>query len=478
MRCLAPLLHKEVITRMDEKQTFGELKILQKLNDYEFAFEADILRDGPVQGGRWVFENLREYYKTFAGRPVLVAYIGPKVGDGHNSRDRRDPKTGEVYRSFMDATAERIVGTISEDLEDLTLFEEGGYTWLRVKGRIWAEYAHELVETIMRTGRMSVSIEANVYDVREEDGVEYYPRWEAVGLTVLGQDVKPAVPGANIRALADMEEEFENMKLRVASLVKASEDHETKPQNNPTPKELKQSMIFSKKQLAELQEKFGPDYKVLMARKEGDVTHIALMRKNDFVFCAYDMGEKDSAFYPEKVMPRGASIVLNAAEDGEGEVCAEAGEIICEECAEAEAAKETACAEVKRLSEELASVKSQLSAMQEFETKRRVSAAKEHAKSVLNGYNANRSEKVSETVIASIITDAENGAYTDRMDKDGNWIGLSAVEKDVKALCADEQMKLDAKRAEASKTEFVWRGMAASGSAADDGSPAALIAAL
>ncbi len=457
---------------------FGELKILQKLNDYEFGFEADILRDGPVQGGRWVFENLRENYKSFAGRPVLVAYIGGKVGDGHNARERRDPKTGEVYRSFMDATAERIVGTISEELSDLTLVESEGHTWLRVKGRIFAEYARELVDEIMRTGRMAVSIEADVFDVREEDGVEYYPRWAGLGVTVLSHDVAPAVPGANIRALADMEEEFNNMKLRVASLVqKASESHENKPQNNPTQKELKHKMVFSKSQLKELQEKFGADYRVVAAFDMNGQTRVYLTRKRDHALLSYDMGEKDTGVYAERIASASASIVF-AAKDGEDAMCVDAGDVICEECEECDAAKDTACAENKRLETELAAVKSQLAAMQEFESKRRISAAKEHAKSVLGAFNAKRAEKVSETVIASVISDAENGVYSDRMDKDGNWVGLSAVERDVKALCADEQMKLDAKTATSSETEFVWHGLSANGSDMDDGSPAALIASL
>lgn len=463
---------------MPENENYsGEIRILQRLNDYEFAFEADILRDGPVQGGRWVFENLDEYYKTFAGRPVLVAYIGNRVGDGHNFTTRRDPKTGEEYRSFLDPTAERIVGTISEELSDLTLVEgDNGYTWLRVKGRIFTEYARELVDTIMRTGRMSVSIEANVYDIREENGVEYYDRWVALGLTILHPDVAPAVPGANIRALADMEEEFESMKLRVASLVRESESREEKPQNKSTTKELKKRMNYSKQQLIQLQERFGAEYKVLSAFKKDGSIHVMLMRKSDYTFCSYEMGENDASVYLEKIETRSASIVLDA-QDGEEALCAEASDVVCGEVTDISAERDACAAENKTLSDALESVKNQLAAMQEFETRRRTAAAKDHAKSILNGYNANRAEKVSETVIASVVENAGNGAYNTIMDADGNWIGLSAVEKDVKALCADEQMKLDAKHAKDGKTQFVWERFA-SESPADDGSPAALIASL
>lgn len=456
------------------EMAFGELRVLQKLNEYEFGFEADILRDGPVQGGRWVFENLGEYYKTFAGRPVLVAYVGSRVGDGHNAREVRDPKTGEIYRSFLDPTAERIVGTISEEVSDLSLVEENGYTWLRVKGRLFTEYCRELVDTIVRTGRMAVSIEANVYDIREEEGVEHYDRWIALGLTILNPDVAPAVPGANIRALSDMEEEFEAMKLRVASLVEESQTHNTEPQNDSTRKGVEKTMIFSKAQLKELQEKVGGDYRVLAASRKDGVTRVMLMRKSDFTFCSYEMGVGEENVYPERFTACSATIRMEAAESDE-EICAEAGDVICEEVASANCEKEALCAENTRLSAELEEAKNQLNAMRDFETKRRKTAAADHAKNVLAQYNANRKDKVSETVIASVIKDAEDGAYNARTDADGNWIGLSAVEKDVKALCADEQMKLDEKTAKAEKGEFVWAKLGNRNASLDDGSIAALI---
>lgn len=450
----------------------GELRVLEQINRYEFAFEADILRTGPVQGGRWEFTNLEQNYKTFAGRPVLIAYVGRRVGDGHNDAERIDLETGERYRSFTDATAERIIGMISEEESDLTLFERDGYKWLRVKGRIWSYYAREAVDEIVRTGRMDVSIEAEVYGMREEDGREVYDKWTGLGLTILGAGVDPAVPGANIRALTDMQEEFETMKLRVASLV----EEENKPQNKSTTKELKHRMNYSKQQLIQLQERFGAEYKVLAAFKKDGVIHTMLMRKSDYTFCSYEMGESDASVYPEKIVTRAASIVLEVQE-GEEALCAEASDVVCGEVTDISAERDASAAENKTLSDTLDSMRSQIAAMQEFETRRRTAAAKDHAKSVLNGYNANRAEKVSETVIASVIEDAGNGAYNSIMDADGNWIGLSAVEKDVKALCADEQMKLDAKNAKDGKTQYVWEHFA-SESPADDGSPAALIASL
>lgn len=459
----------------------GEIKLLEKSNDFLFPVEIWMLND-KVNRNNWKFVNLSQHKDQWAGVPILVAYVngGRKTGDGHNQVTRID-RDGNEYQSFTDATAERICGSLSDDVNDIRLEERDGALWAVGRGALWAWYSHELCTQIAdwaRQGRtMSVSIEALVTESYMDGDVEVETSYIPLGVTLLGAGVAPAVQDAHIAMLSEIGEEFKELKLRAASYLNQSADN--KPQNNPTHKELKHSMIYSKKQLAELQDKFGADYKVLRAESDGDVTRVKLMRRSDYGFLSYELGAKDSAILPEKFVNRSASIVLSAeAEDGSDEVCAEAGEIICEECAEAEAAKETACAESKRLSEELASVKSQLAAMQEFETKRRAGAARDHAKSILANYNANRAEKVSETVIASVISDAESGAYNDRMDKDGNWIGLAAVEKDVKALCADEQMKLDAKTAQASKTEFVWRGMSAANEALDDGSPAALIAAL
>ena len=56
----------------------GELRVLRQLNKYEFAFEADILRDGPVQGGRWEFARLGENYKTFAGKNLVLFGVRPQ----------------------------------------------------------------------------------------------------------------------------------------------------------------------------------------------------------------------------------------------------------------------------------------------------------------------------------------------------------------------------------------------------------------
>lgn len=200
----------------------GTLKVTQRLNEYEFGVELWVMREDENRN-KWSYQNLAEYYKTFVGQPILVAYVGRQVGDGHNMAKRRDPETGEEYYSFMDGTAERIVGTLSEDERDFTLVERDGHTWLKAKGRLFEFYAPELVEKIRRQGTMEVSAETNVTESHKEGDVDVFTKWTGLGVTILGDRVNPAIPGASIAKLAAMQEEFKSLKLRAASLHTAAE---------------------------------------------------------------------------------------------------------------------------------------------------------------------------------------------------------------------------------------------------------------
>lgn len=145
----------------------GTLTVLQKINQYEFAVEIRMMREG-INRNRWDYRNLNEYYTTFVGQPILCAFVNGKVGDGHNMREKTNRETGERYFSFTDATSERIVGTLSNDIEDFSVVEENGEKWLIAKGRLWEFYAPELVSKIVRTGRMDVSVETMVEESQQD----------------------------------------------------------------------------------------------------------------------------------------------------------------------------------------------------------------------------------------------------------------------------------------------------------------------
>ena len=428
----------------------GTLKVTQRLNEYEFGVELWVMREDENRN-KWSYQNLAEYYKTFVGQPILVAYVGRQVGDGHNMAKRRDPETGEEYYSFMDGTAERIVGTLSEDERDFTLVERDGHTWLKAKGRLFEFYAPELVEKIRRQGTMEVSAETNVTESHKEGDVDVFTKWTGLGVTILGDQVNPAIPGASIAKLAAMQEEFKSLKLRAASLHTAAEGS-----GKINKKGLKRSM--NKQMMESVQTKF-PNHKLIALSEDG--MSVGLLDASGNLFSYTFNAEDNGEVMESRIAPCAARIVLSA---GEVELNADVADVV----AYTVSAAKTENGEIKQLSEELNAAREQIRAMQEAESKRRLSVCKATAKATLEAFNANRKEKLSEDALKDINENIESGVYANSCDKDGAWLGEKMVRSAVLAVCGEAVMEADRKAAESRKSAFAWNNAKGDG-AGDSG---------
>ena len=424
----------------------GTLKVMQRLNEYEFGVELWVMREDENRN-KWSYQNLAEYYKTFVGQPILVAYVGQVVGDGHNMAKRRDPETGEEYYSFMDGTAERIVGTLSEDERDFTLVERDGHTWLKAKGRLLDFYAPELVQKIRRQGTMEVSAETNVTESHKEGDVDVFTKWTGLGVTILGDRVSPAIPGASIAKLAAMQEEFKSLKLKAASLHTAAEGS-----GKINKKGLKRSM--NKQMMESVQTKF-PNHKLIALSEDG--MSVGLLDASGNLFSYTFNAEDNGEVMESRIAPCAAHIVLSA---GEVELNADVADVV----AYTVSAAKTENGEIKQLSEELNAAKEQIRAMQEAESKRRLSVCKATAKATLEAFNANRKEKLSEDALKDINENIESGVYANSCDKDGAWLGEKMVRSAVLAVCGEAVMEADRKAAESRKSAFAWNNAKGDGS--------------
>jgi len=416
-----------------------------------------------VNRNNWQYVNLEKHLNEFLDIPILTAYVGGGlvIGDGHNYNMKRDPQSGEEYASFTASDAERIVGWIPKDPENVRLEVVDGTEWVIVKGNLWSWYAKELVDQIARQGSMEVSIETLVMDEREgEDGVEIEEKYVVLGITILGNGVEPAVAGANIRTLSELSELRSNMAeniLKAASYAKKEESPKeaetSEPTNKNNEKGVKKRMTYlSRKELAELGKKF-PDYKVLAAvQDENGGIRVCLMAK-DASTSVYKMDSMDVTIVPENFRRVTAKVNFDIGEDcdnAEVDVC-EMTEALAEECA-------AACENAESLECELNEAKECIKAMKKAENLRRVQAAKDKAKAVLSALNANRAAKAQfeESILDSINADIDAGKYTEKVNADGLWIGDAEVERDVRCACMIEQEKLDKKAREASETTFAY----------------------
>ena len=441
------------LTKTKPSKSFGQIRVLQKLNEYEFGVELTMMRDG-LNENRWEYRNIKDHYRSFVGQPILIAYVMGKIGDGHNSSEKVDPRTREKYYSYTDGTAERIVGTLSDDINDFSLVERDGHTWVVAKGKLFAFYAKELVDKIVRTGRMSVSVETLIHEMHKDGDTEVFTSWSGIGVTILGEGVAPAIPGANIARLSAMQDEFKTLKLRAASLQK-SPDNNAPNDGVTTRKGVKKLNTYSKRQLTELSARFE-GYKVLAAGEQDGKVYVALLSK-DGAFKSYVMENAAETVVPEKFTSLSANAVISFGENEE--LCTNAAEFVDAVSEDIQSRMNTAEADVKRLSKQLEDANKKVSDMEAFESARRMNAAKETAKQTLAKFNQNRKEKIADSAIDGILKDVESGLYTNCM-KDGAWTGDAEVAKSVYAVCGEQVAKLDEEDARKNKTTFAWEKFA------------------
>ena len=440
---------------------FGELRVLEKLNDYEFAVSLRIMRSG-LNRNLWDYQNVDKYYLSFAGQPILCAFPNGRIGDGHTMEEKID-ENGEPYYSFIGANSEKIVGTISENEADIQLVEENGETWVVAKGRLFAFYAKELVDNIVEKGTMEVSAETEVYESHMDGDIEVFTKWTALGCTILGEGVAPAIPGARIQEFAALSEEFKKVCLKAASYIhgngvqeeeKIAEPEATETTNKPhdSKNNAKESNMtkFNKKQVAEIASKFE-GYTVLAAGSDETGIHVCLMSA-DGVTATYTMDSLEDTVAPEKIIKVNAQVAFSGAD---WEMAVDAYEVIDGILAEnvrANASLDKATADLQEANEKI-------TRMVENEMNRRVSAAKATAEDTLAKFNFNRMNPVAESVLEPIMASIDNGEFSGIENEKGEWIGEEEVKTKVLASCAADVMQKDEAEANARKKQFIWEGL-------------------
>ena len=424
----------------------GSVKLLRRLNKYEFAVEIRVMREG-LNNNKWDYRNLPDHYKTFLGQPILIAYVGKKIGDGHNMRQVRLPD-GSVEYTFMDGTAERIIGTISESEQDIRLEEIDGNLWMIAKGRIFAFYARETVEKIRVTGTMDVSAETEIYDAKTgENGVEIFEKWAGLGVTILGDDVPPAIPGARIKAMS-VSDDVRDMNLRVASMLRGEDDS---PRDKTTEKGVKAKM--TKREQARLQKKFD-GYTVLNASEDG--MKLCLLSNDAAALYSYEFtGEADKGgIVPDRIMPAVATLTCRV---GETEIPVDLEQITDGITANLI----TANADNEAKAQRIAELEAEVESLRKAEISRRVNDAKKAVMNRLDALNRGREERCaySKALAEEVCAKCESGCFNEAVNEKGEWCGDELAVMQLEALCAREQEKQDNAAADKRKKAVSWNSM-------------------
>lgn len=419
----------------------GEIKVLAETKEWYQKVELWLLND-ETNRNNWRYENLDAHKHLFAGTPILVAYVGNKIGDGHNFTKVRNPD-GSTTASFISATAERIVGYFKQD-SDIRIEMKDGKKWIVGTGYIWKWYAQELVAKLKEQGLegMPISIETLIDEKKMymDGSTEVYPKWQVLGTTILGLDVAPAVADANIRALSALgSKEVREITLRVAS-----EQQEKAKQNNPQ-KEVKNQKGVKKPMLKakDLETKF-PDFTVLAVNGK----NVALLSKTGIP--AISTAEKNG---DEIIIGAKTEVAVNAV-FGAGDNLVEVPlDTIIEQLNAKIVELETEAAKEKKEKETALNA---LEAMQKAEKARRQSAVKEAIKNHLAEIKANTGADISENECDSLMTDEKIAEYSECIDKDGNFCGDVQACKDLDMLCMQKLVEAGKMKNNANKSKYAW----------------------
>ena len=424
----------------------GSVRFLRRLNKYEFAVEIRVMREG-LNNNKWDYRNIKEHYLTFLGQPILIAYVGKKIGDGHNMRPVRLPD-GSVEYTFMDGSAERIIGTLSENEDDFRLEEMNGNLWIVAKGRIFAFYAREAVEKIIDTGSMDVSAETEIYEGETaENGVEIFTNWAGLGVTILGDDVPPAIPGARIKAM-NVSADVRDMNLRVASLLREGAE-------SPTDKNKKKGVKhdMNKREYARLQKQFD-GYTVLGATDDG--LNVCLLSNKDGAAVGYRFADEadKNGIVPERIC--NMSVNCQFAFDEENSVEIELGQITDVLVARLM----TANSSIEEKDQKISDLESKIKDIEAKELSRRVNDAKKAVLNRLDALNRDRDARCAydKKLADEVCARCEKGCFNECME-DGGWCGDKMAVMELEAACAREQEKFDKEAAEKAKRAVSWNAI-------------------
>ena len=150
-------------------------------------------------GSKFSLDSIKKAEPTLFNIPIL-GYLKQVDEDsydydGHNMITQivEQPNGYKVTYKYL----ERPIGVIPESSK-VEYVEEDGITYMLCDGYIWKSYANEGLDVILRSDSKGISMEIEVIDGTFDEDDYYFDitDFKYLGITVLGDDVRPAIEGA------------------------------------------------------------------------------------------------------------------------------------------------------------------------------------------------------------------------------------------------------------------------------------------
>lgn len=198
---------------LKEKKFFSLPVTFTEIKDYSYddsliPVDVKVMHNGlNLNNSTFFDEAINEAKETLKNKPIL-GYI--KKVDG---TDQKDFAGHEIEISFGEEGLkviylERPLGTVPES-NNYAIQEKDNKKYVTCRGYLWREYLNSGYEILKDNPNKSVSMEIAVDDYElNEDGSINITKFRYLGITILGDDVKPAMTGAELNVVGQFSEKF------------------------------------------------------------------------------------------------------------------------------------------------------------------------------------------------------------------------------------------------------------------------------
>lgn len=142
-------------------------------------------------------ESMQEALPSFRNKPIL-GYFNTKEQDfeSHNGSWKKDPETDASYWDTNMPNGERILGLIRESDSVFIEPDNKGKNWIVLTCALWVQYALPQIKRLLKDKKKKVSVEIDIKEYEDRDGIRYIKKFELLGITILGsKNGKPVMEG-------------------------------------------------------------------------------------------------------------------------------------------------------------------------------------------------------------------------------------------------------------------------------------------
>lgn len=142
-------------------------------------------------------ESMNEALPSFRNKPIL-GYFNTKDQDfeSHNGSWKKDPETDTSYWDTNMPNGERILGLIRESDSVSIEPDNKGKNWIVLTCALWVQYALPQIKKLLKDKKKKVSVEIDIKEYEDRDGIRYIKKFELLGITILGsKNGKPVMEG-------------------------------------------------------------------------------------------------------------------------------------------------------------------------------------------------------------------------------------------------------------------------------------------